>query len=58
MVGPSKFATSVEAAAAAAASANDTWLPEARIDLGASYIHGCEPGNAAYDLAKVRAFNL
>eukprot|EP01045_Picozoa_sp_COSAG04_P003167 COSAG04_NODE_127_length_24502_cov_31.657583_1_plen_1153_part_00 len=27
-------------------------LPSARIDLGASYIHGCTPGNPAYDLAK------
>ena len=27
-------------------------LPSARIDLGASYIHGCAPGNPAYDLAK------
>jgi hypothetical protein len=24
------------------------WLPAARIDMGASYIHGCEPGNVAY----------
>ena len=27
-------------------------LPPANLDLGASYIHGCAPGNPAYDLAK------
>ena len=28
-------------------------LRPANLDLGASYIHGCAPGNPAYDLAKV-----
>ncbi len=28
------------------------YLPPANLDLGASYIHGCAPGNPAYDLAK------